>query len=120
MNSESAVCGNILFAIKNEDSNEYRNHFSIFSKIYILNTSINQKERIINDIAKYAPDWAKLIENRVGIHGKSIVPNNIEEAWKWKQFSGIINEITSQPFDELQHKLVCLNTRIKESYSRTS
>ena len=115
VNSESAVCGNILFAIKNEDINEYRNHFSILENLYTKYFYQSERKRIINDIAKYAPDWAKLIENRVGIHGESIVPNNIEEAWKWKQFSGIINEITSQPFDELQHKLVCLNTELRKA-----
>lgn len=80
----------------------------------------SERIRILNEIAKYAPEWSNLIRNRVGIHGKSDVPENIEDTWKWKQFAGIIDEITAQPFEELQRKSVLLNTELRKATAELS
>lgn len=113
--SQSSICKNILFAIKNENVEQYKIHYEILTKLYTKYFYQSERSRILKAIAEYAPEWEKLIENRVGIHGGSIVPENIEDAWKWKQFEGIIDEITNQPFEELQHKSIYLNSELRKA-----
>ena len=48
-------------------------------------------------IEAVAPAWAAAIGSRDGIHGETVCPDTIEQAWKWKQFAGIIEEITAEP-----------------------
>lgn len=116
--SQSIICENILFAIKSENVDEYKNLYETLDVLYTKYFYQSERRRILKSIAEYAPEWAKLIENRVGIHGESIVPEKIEDAWKWKQFSGIIDEITAQPFEELQHKSVYLNSELKKATAK--
>lgn len=63
-----------------------------------------QRSRIemLNILKPIAPQWADAIQNRDGIHGSDTVPDTIEDAWKWKQLSGRIDEITKEPFEQLQ------------------
>ncbi|MCI1958410.1 MAG: AAA domain-containing protein [Clostridia bacterium] len=112
--SKSSICKNILFAIKKEDVDEYKKYYELLDELYKKYFYQSERKRIITAIKEYAPEWAKMVENRVGIHGKSVVPENIEDAWKWKQFAGIIDEITSEPFEDLQHKSVFLNSELRK------
>ena len=57
---------------------------------------------MLNILKPLAPQWADAIQNRDGIHGLDTVPDTIEDAWKWKQLSGRIDEITKEPFEQLQ------------------
>ncbi|SDY63473.1 Protein of unknown function [Proteiniborus ethanoligenes] len=116
--SQSVVCKNILFAIKSENVDAYRDHYETLDALYTKYYYQSERRRILKSIAERAPEWAKLIENRIGIHGESLVPENIVDAWKWKQFAGIIDEITAQPFEELQHKSVYLNSELKKATAK--
>ena len=62
-------------------------------------------------------DWATQIRNRIGIHGETTLPPKIEEAWKWKQFAGIIDELTAEPYEELQHKAVSFSKELRQKNS---
>src|SRR5690606_6616966 len=104
--NDSKVCKDIVYALKEDNIEAYRKHYNVLDSLYTKYYYQSERRRILNEIAKYAPEWSNLIKNRVGIHGQSNVPENIEDAWKWKQFAGIIDEITSQPFEELQRKSV--------------
>lgn len=117
---DSAICKNLNFALKEKNTEDYRKHYNILDSVYTKYFHQSERIRILNEIAKYAPEWSNLIRNRVGIHGKSDVPENIEDAWKWKQFAGIIDEITAQPFEELQRKSVLLNTELRKATAELS
>ena len=56
-----------------------------------------------------APQWAAAIKNREGIHASNVVPDTIEMAWKWKQLSGIIEDMMAEPFSALQTKSIQLS-----------
>lgn len=61
-----------------------------------------------------APLWADAIRNRKDIHGSTIVPSNIDDAWKWKQYYGIIEEFMEVPYSELQKKSLSLSQYYRE------
>jgi len=113
-NTKSTICENLIFATKNEDAATYKQFYQVLNDLYQKYYYQTERTRILKLIAEYAPEWAKLIENRIGIHGETTLPPYIEDAWKWKQFSGIIDEITAEPFEELQHKSVRLNSELRK------
>lgn len=111
----SAICQNLVSCLTQMDTTNYSVHYNVLEQLYLKYYYQTNRFRILNDISEYAPEWANLIRNRIGIHGENVVPNNIEDAWKWKQFAGIIDDITAMPFEELQHKLVVLNNELRKT-----
>lgn len=112
--NSSVVCQNIASALRNKCIEEYAVHYITLDKLYNKYFYLSERARILRNIELNAPDWANLIRNRIGIHGESQLPQNIEDAWKWKQFAEIIDEITAQPFEELQHQSVSLNSELRK------
>ncbi|MEG0835397.1 MAG: AAA domain-containing protein, partial [Christensenellaceae bacterium] len=113
--TNSAICKNLLFAIEDKNAEKYSIYYNELSVLYAKYSYINERERILSEIKAYAPEWAELIKNRIGIHGLADVPANIEDAWKWKQFAGAIDEITAMPFEQLQHKSVALGAELRRT-----
>ena len=75
------------------------------------------RKEALQKIYEVAPTWADSIKNRIGIHGADQVPENIDDAWKWKQLNQVLLEITELPFDELQRKSIELSKSYqKEKY----
>lgn len=115
---KSNLCKNLYNSFKDEDFISYTDNFKELNKLYKKYYYQVERNRILREIENYAPDWAKLVKNRVGIHGKNTVPENIEEAWLWKQFSGIITKITNEPFDELQKRSIMLSNKLRKDTAK--
>ena len=62
-----------------------------------------------------APDWAKAIKNREGIHGSSNVPKDIELAWKWHQLNNQINRINSYDPNLIQREIDRINEQLMKN-----
>lgn len=109
--SENSTVSSLSNAIINSDSNSYQVEFANFS--YMCNKSQLQDERqaLLNKIQKVAPEWANAIKQRKGIHGLSKYPENIEDAWKWKQFNAILSDLLKEPYDTLQRKAIDLSEK---------
>lgn len=112
---DSKLCSGLLLAIQNEDVKAYKTEYKrleeTFSKIELK----NKRCSMLNELQPVAPQWAEDIRNRIGIHGQSSVPKSIENAWKWKQISGIVDEIIAQPFSELQAESIRLSERYRQN-----
>lgn len=112
----SHVCVSLYEAISNGDIQKYADAYSELERIYSKYTILNKRKELLKILAPIAPDWADAIENRLGIHGMSTVPSNIEDAWKWKQLNAIVADITSQPYSELQAE----SLRLSKEYRRVT
>lgn len=110
----SEVCKNLRKAVDSLDKSLYTEQYNRLCSLYNKYDSINRRSDILNRIKKIAPFWAEAIENRRGVHGSSVCPNNIVDAWKWKQFAGIIDEITGQPFESLQQENALLSVELRK------
>lgn len=110
----SQLCRQLCKALESLDSDAYSESYaalkSVFEK-YALRTS---RESLLNQLEPVAPDWANAIRQRSGIHGKSVLPASIEDAWKWKQLYGMIADITSTPFRELQIQSLALSKQYRQ------
>lgn len=100
--TDSNLCKTLADAIADGDVSQYINTFALIEKMYGKYELQHSREEMLNILRPVAHQWADAIQNREGIHGSGTVPDTIEEAWKWKQLSGIIDEITEEPLEQLQ------------------
>ena len=107
--AESHTCQSVIDAILSGDIREFAEAHSELSRIYQKYALQKHRYDMLRILERIAPQWAEAIENREGIHGLPKLPETIEEAWKWKQLSGIIDALTAQPFSELQAKSIRLS-----------
>ena len=110
----SSICKSLVSAINEGNSAAYSGAYAALEKMYEkyeLQRSRNEALKILEPVA---PQWADAIRTREGVHGACTVPSNIDDAWKWKQLYGIIEEITQKPFAELQSESLRLSREYRE------
>lgn len=110
----SSTCENIRQAMCAGDAFAYAEAYKALETLYIKYELQRKRDELLKKIAPVAPQWAEAIRSRVGVHGEFTVPSTIEDAWKWKQYSGIIAEIMKEPFHELQTKSIALSKKYRE------
>ena len=105
----SIACKALLSAAEIYDPAAYRNAYAILENTYTKTSLKRKREEYLNRLAPVAPQWAAAIRNREGIHGNAVIPDNIEAAWRWKQYYGIIEDMIAEPFTELQQRSLALS-----------
>ena len=110
----SLTCGNMCQALRAGDAVAYAEAYKTLETLFIKYDLQKKRDELLKKIAPIAPQWAEAIRNRVGVHGDFTVPSKIEDAWKWKQYSGIIADIMKEPFHELQTKSIALSKKYRE------
>lgn len=111
---QSQICSKLAQAVENRDIPQYRDGFAELEAMYAKYALQRSRVELLNKIKAVAPQWADAIQNREGIHGSETVPETIRDAWKWKQLSAIIDEITSKPFEQLQVDSLRLSKEYRE------
>jgi len=109
----SSICDLLVNAIVGGEYETYAKYYQQLSELYTKYALKSLREETLALIEPVAPEWADAIRNRVGIHGELACPQSVEDAWKWKQFAGIIDSITAEPFEELQHRAVMLSRELR-------
>ena len=99
---DSRVCTAILASIAQGNADAYAEGYADLERMYEKYALQRNRIEMLKTLEPIAHEWAEAIRNRQGIHGQVTVPSNIEDAWKWKQLCGIVEEITEKPFSDLQ------------------
>ncbi len=115
---ESVICKNLMMAMEKEDIETYQREYDLLNIVYDKNAEYNKRYALLEQIASDAPQWSEAIQKRMGIHGLSELPKDIESAWKWKQLYFIIEDITKQPFEELQKKVLSFSEELQKVTAR--
>ena len=115
---DSAICSSVYSAVESGDAAAYAEAYADLEKMYEKYNLRSKREGLLKMIEPVAPQWAEDIRLRVGIHGRVTVPDDIEDAWKWKQLCGIVDEITSNSFGELQKESTRLSKEYREITAR--
>lgn len=105
----SDECKKIFYAAEAYDVDAYRDAYTILKNTYAKTELKQKREEYLSRLTPIAPQWAEAICNRDGIHGAATVPGNINDAWRWKQYYGIIEDIIAEPFSELQKRSMSLS-----------
>ena len=98
----STLCTALANAVADSDTQKYLTTFSVLEELYGKYALQRNRMKMLRVLKPIAPQWADAIQDRDGIHGSDTVPDTIEDAWKWKQLSDRIDEITKEPFEQLQ------------------
>lgn len=106
--TNSTACMDIAGAIKRKDIEGYKKARNTLCALIGKYSLQNRRYETLAKINRYAPEWANAIKNRQGIHGSFTVPENIADAWKWKQLERIVNEINSYDYNTLQNNSMIL------------
>lgn len=109
----SSICDALISAIHGSNQENYEYYYDQLSLLHAKYSLNAFRKETLATIEALAPEWANEIRNRIGINGSASCPDTIQDAWKWKQFSGIIDSITSEPFEELQHEAVVLSKELR-------
>lgn len=98
----SSICKTLVSAIDDGNFSTYAESYAALEKMYEKYELQRNRNEALTLLEPIAPQWAEAIRDRQDIHGACTVPSNIDDAWKWKQLCGIIEEIIQKPFAELQ------------------
>lgn len=112
--SGSETCKNVERAMAAGNESEYSDSYAVLERMHEKYALQAKRDEMLKTLEPIAPQWAEAIRNRAGIHGSDTVPNTIEEAYKWKQLSGIIEEITAQPFGQFQAESLHLSKEYRK------
>ena len=110
----SILCKKLVAASDEGDLDAYAEAYASLEKMYGKSEIQNARNNALRHLESIAPEWAEAIRTRQGIHGSSSVPSDIEEAWKWKQLHGIIENIIQKPYAELQAKCISLSNQYRK------
>lgn len=94
--------------------NKYKKCYDTFRTTYDKLKIQEKRAAYLDKLKSVAPDWANAIKKRNGIHGANVMPNNLDEAWRWKQYYTFVSSIINKSADELQQKSVTLSKRYRE------
>lgn len=110
----SDLCTNTALAMENRDTARYAQCCAELERICEKNTLRSRRKELLGRLSTAAPQWAEDIRRRKGIHGEALVPDTIEDAWKWKQLSQIVADIVAEPYAKLQDSGMTYSRRYRE------
>ena len=108
----STLVNELIFAVEKKDSGLYK------SSYMTLNITLSKKEiytkrrMLLTKLKNVAPDWAKAIATRNGLHGLGVLPEKVEQAWKWCQLRNQIERIDAYDPNKIQKELEELNYKL--------
>lgn len=109
----STILQSLNSAVISLDTELYRSAYGKLGEVYDKYAVQYRRNEYLNRLTPYAYEWAEAIRQHTGIHGLSIVPEGIEEAWKWKQFSMILEDMTRVSLSEYQAESVQLSKKYR-------
>ncbi|MCQ2505839.1 MAG: AAA domain-containing protein [Lachnospiraceae bacterium] len=114
----SRVCAALLSFINAGNTITYTEAYSELERMYAKYALQKNRIELLKILEPIAPQWAEAIRSRSDVHGQTIVPSDIEDAWKWKQLCGIVEEITATPFGVLQAESIRLSKEYRKVTAR--
>ena len=116
----SSLCISMKNYLISNNYEKYLEEFRKLSSIYNKYELLNKRNELLSKIEQVAPIWANDIKNRTGIHGENKCPSNIKDAWKYRQYELILDEMKKESIDILQRKSQKLSSdyrKITEEYA---
>ena len=100
--ANSEILQELYKAVMQKDCKMYAAGMGKLEDIYDKYAMRDKRYNYLQRLAHCTPEWAESIRRREGIHGEAIVPHDILEAWKWRQFSMLLDEIAAMPLAQYQ------------------
>lgn len=101
-------------AFDSYDVDLYKKSYDSILNVYNKKNIKKTRNELLDKLRDFAPEWASAIASRIGIHAKAQVPEDIDKAWTYKQYEGILDDLLDEPFAELQDQSVKLSKHYRE------
>src|SRR5229473_1636801 len=111
----SKVISKLLSAVKDEDSNDYREAYERLLELKSRQADLDLRRALIAKLETAAPAWAGAIRNRAGVHGKGEPPRDPAAAWTWRQLNDELDRRASVSLEALQVKSEKLREQLRRS-----
>lgn len=111
----SDLCAAAAQAIEDRDPVRYADACGDLQRMCDKYALRLRRRELLDRLMTAAPQWAEDIRRRKGIHGKALLPDTIEDAWKWKQLSQIVANIVDEPYARLQADSLALSRRYRQA-----
>ena len=111
----SSICSTLQQAFLAQDTAAYAAGFSELNQLYAKYALQQERKSLLQRLYAAAPEWSNSIRDRIGVHGAGQVPDDVEEAWRWKQYAQILQDLTKEPFVELQRESLSLSRSYRKS-----
>lgn len=105
---------NIYNAYIYKDSEKYTENYNAYLEFYRKNDVLNSRNAMLKKLEEVAPVWSGKIRNREYLNNEHEVPETIFDAWKWKQFNQIIEDLNNQSLNELNENAYRLSQELHE------
>lgn len=106
---------NLISAVKEKDSIKYESAVTEFEKIITKKDIFEERHNLLSKLANIAPFWSAAIQGRVGIHGQSNVPPNIQQAWKRLQLNNQMKILDEMNPNKIQKEIDKINNLLLEN-----
>src|SRR5882762_9170500 len=100
----SKVISKLLSAVKDEDSNDYRDAYERLLELKSRQADLDVRRALVAKLESAAPSWAAAIRNRTGAHGRGEPPRDPAAAWTWRQLNDELDRRASVSLEALQSK----------------
>jgi very-short-patch-repair endonuclease/cellulose biosynthesis protein BcsQ len=111
---EKKFVGEELYgALENHDAQAFQKHYQRLQDLYVKNKSFIHRKEWLARLKVVAPDWAKAITQRQGIHGQGKVPGDIAKAWLYRQFHFILLDMTRISLEDIQKNIEDLSMNLR-------
>ncbi len=108
----SSPFSDLNIALENEKSEDYERNYELLKNIYIKKKVHELRRNIIEKLKFEAPDWAKDIHERRGVHGEKKLPNRIKDAWEWRQLYNQLEKLNSYNPNNIEKYINQLNEKL--------
>ena len=111
----SDLCAQAAEAIDAQDAARYADACGELERMCDKYALRQRRRELLSRVMTAAPQWAEDIRRRKGIHGQGLLPDTIEEAWKWKQLAQIVEGIVAEPYAKLQADSSAYSRRYRQA-----
>jgi very-short-patch-repair endonuclease len=100
----SKVISKLLAAVKDEDSNDYRDAYERLLELKSRQADLDLRRALLAKLESAAPSWAAAIRNRTSVHGRGEPPRDPAAAWIWRQLNDELDRRAGVSLEALQTK----------------
>ena len=109
----SRVISKLLAAVKDEDSNDYRDAYERLLELKSRQADLDLRRALLTKLESAAPSWAAAIRNRTGTHGRGEPPRDPAAAWTWRQLNDELDRRSGVSLEALQTKSEKLREQLR-------
>lgn len=109
----SAICANLTRALEEGQAEQYERAMNALRSVRGDAEIRARRTELLDRLALSAPGWADAVRRREGIHGETSVPESLQTAWKVRQLSMAVDEITSASLSEAEKQVTACVERFR-------